>query len=70
MRNKGKNLGWIDEAQVFFENIKHELCEAPVLGMTTEQGIFMLDIEAFVVAFLRRLHQEQETGLEKLFFDP
>ena len=39
MRNKGKKFEWNDEAQVAFENIKRELCEAPVLGMPTEKGI-------------------------------
>ena len=38
MRNKGKKFEWNDEAQVAFENIKRELCEAPVLGMPTEKG--------------------------------
>ena len=38
MRNKGKKFTWTDEAQVSFENIKRELCEAPVLGMPTERG--------------------------------
>ena len=28
MRNKGKKFEWNDEAQVAFENIKRELCEA------------------------------------------
>ena len=28
MRNKGKKFTWTDEAQVSFENIKRELCEA------------------------------------------
>ena len=36
MRNKGKKFEWNDETQVAFENIKRELCEAPVLGMPTE----------------------------------
>ena len=35
MRNKGKKFEWNDEAQVAFENIKRELCEAPELGMPT-----------------------------------
>ena len=35
MRNKGEKFEWNDEAQVAFENIKRELCEAPVLGMPT-----------------------------------
>ena len=52
MRNKGKKFEWNDEAQVAFENIKRELCEAPVLGMPTE--------DASVVAISGILHQEQE----------
>ena len=39
MRNKGKKFEWSDEAQTAFENIKRELCEAPVLGMPTEKGM-------------------------------
>ena len=35
MRNKARKFTWTDEAQVRFENIKRELCEAPVLGMPT-----------------------------------
>ena len=41
MRNKGKKFEWNDEAQVAFENIKQELCEAPVLGMPTEKGMYV-----------------------------
>ena len=40
IRNKGKEFTWTDEAQVSFENIKRELCEAPFLGMPTEKGMF------------------------------
>ena len=36
--------------RVSFENIKRELCEAPVLGMPTEKGMFVLDTDASVVA--------------------
>ena len=43
MRNKGKKFRWTDETQVSFENIKREFCEAPVLGMPTEKGMFVLD---------------------------
>ena len=50
MRNKGKKFTWTDEAQLSFENIKRELCEAPVLGMPTEKGMFVLDTDASVVA--------------------
>ena len=60
MRNKGKKFTWTDEAQVSFENIKRELCEAPVLGMPTEKGMFVLDTDASVVATSGILHQEQE----------
>ena len=60
MRNKGKKLDWNDEAQVAFENIKRELCEAPVLGMPTEDGMYVLDTDASVVAISGLLHQEQE----------
>ena len=60
MRNKGKKFTWTDEAQVLFENIKRELCEAPVLGMPTEKGMFVLDTDASVVAISGILHQEQE----------
>ena len=59
MRNKGKKFTWTDEAQISFENIKRELCEAPVLGMPTEKGMFVLDTDASVVAISGILHQEQ-----------
>ena len=36
MRNKGKKFERTKKAQAAFENIKRELCEAPVLGMPTE----------------------------------
>ena len=60
MRNKGKKFEWNDEAQVAFENIKPELCEAPVLGMPAEDGMYVLDTDASVVAITGILHQEQE----------
>ena len=60
MINKGKKLSWTDEAQVSFENIKRELCEAPVLGTPTEKGMFVLDTDASVVAISSILHQGQE----------
>ena len=60
MRNKGKKFEWSDEAQTAFENIKRELCEAPVLGMPIEKGMFVLDTDASVVAISGILHQEQE----------
>ena len=60
MRNKGKEFERNDEAQVAFENIEGELCEAPVLGMPTEKGMYVLDTDASVVAISGILHQEQE----------
>ena len=60
MRNKGKKFTMTDEAKVSFENIKSELCEAPVLGMPKEKGMFVLDTDASVVAISGILHQEQE----------
>ena len=50
MRNKGKKFEWNEEAQAAFENIKRELSEAPVLGMPTEKGMYVLDTDASVVA--------------------
>ena len=58
--NKRKKFEWNDEAQVAFENIKRELCEAPVLGMPTAKGMYVLDTDASVVAISVILHQEQE----------
>ena len=60
MRDKGKKFEWNDEAQVAFENIKRKLCEALVLGMPTEKGMYVLDTDASVVAISGILHQEQE----------
>ena len=37
MRNKRKKFELNEENQAAFENIKRELCEAPVLGMPTEK---------------------------------
>ena len=60
MRNKGKKFEWNYEAHVAFENIKRELCEAPVLCMPTENGMYVLDTDASVIAISGILHQEQE----------
>ena len=60
MRNKGKKFEGNEEAQTAFENIKRELFEAPVLGMPTEKGMYVLDTVASVVAISRIMHQEQE----------
>ena len=60
MRNKGKKSEWNKEVQAAFENINRELCEAPVLGMPTEKGMYVLDTDATVVAISGILHQEKE----------
>ena len=60
MRNKGKHFYWTDEVHVSFENIKRKLCEAPVLGMPTEKGMFVRNTDASVFAISGKLHQEQE----------
>ena len=60
MGNKGKKFEWSDGDQTVFENLKWELCEAPVLGMPTEKGMYVLDTDASVVAISGILHQEQE----------
>ena len=73
MRTEGKKFEWNDEAQITFENTKRELCEAPVLCMPTEKGMYVLDTEASVVAISGILHQEQEwngrTALRPIAYD-
>ena len=59
MRNKCKKFTLNDEGQVSFENIKREVCQAPVLGVTTEKSMFVSDTDALVVAISVILHQEQ-----------
>ena len=68
MRNKGKKFTWTDEAQISFENIKRELCEAAVLGMPTEKEMLVLDTDASLVAISGNLHQEQEWNGRKLYW--
>ena len=58
MRNKGKKFELNEEAQAAFENIKRELCEAPVIGMSTKKGMYVLDTNASVVAISGILHQD------------
>ena len=58
MRHKGKK--WSNAAEESFQRIKKEFCEASVLGMPTEKGMYVLDTDASVVAISGVLHQEQE----------
>ena len=60
MRHKGKTFTWNNAAEESFQRIKKELCEAPVLGMPTEKGMYVLDTDASVVAISGILHQQQE----------
>ena len=62
MRHKGKKFKWNNAVEESFQRIKRELCEAPVLGMPTENGSYVLDTDARVVAISRILHQEQESN--------
>ena len=52
-----KKFVWNERAQEVFEKIKRELCEALVLGMPTEKGMYVLDTDASVVAISGILHQ-------------
>ena len=60
MRHKGKKFTWNIAAEESFQRIKKELCEAPVLGMPTEKGMYVLDTDASVLAISGILHQELE----------
>ena len=60
MRHKGKKLTWNYAAEESFERIKGELCEAVVLEMPKEKGLYVLDTDASVVPISGILHQEQE----------
>ena len=60
MRHKGKKFTWNNAAEESFQRIKKELCEAPVLVMPKEKGMFVLDTDASVVAISGILHQEKE----------
>ena len=51
---------WKNAAEESIQRIKKDLCEAPVLGMPTEKGMYVLDTDASVVAISGILHQEQE----------
>ena len=60
MRNKGEKFEWNERVQDAFDNIKRELCKAPVLGMPREKGMCVLDTDASVVAISGMRDQEQE----------
>ena len=58
MRHKSKKFTWNNAAEESFQRIKKELCEAPVLGMPTEKGMYMLDTDGSVVAISVILRQD------------
>ena len=60
MRHKGKKFTWNNAAEESFQRLRKELCEATVLGMPTEKGMYVLDTDASVVVISGILHQEQE----------
>ena len=67
MGNKGKKFEWNEKAQAAFENMKRELWKAPVLGMPTEKGMYVLDTDVSVVTISGTLHQEQEWNGRTVF---
>ena len=64
MRNKGKKFEWNEKAQAAFENIKRELCEAPVLSMLTEKCMYVLDTDASVIS---EYYIRSKNGIGELF---
>ena len=60
MRHKGKKFTWNNAAEEAFQRLKKEFCEAPVLGMPTEKGIYVRDTDVSVVAISGILRQEKE----------
>ena len=60
MRHKGKKFTWNNAAEDSFQKIKRELYEAPLLGMPTEKGVYVLDTDASVAAISGILHHELE----------
>ena len=59
MRNKEKR----------FECIKRYLCEAPVLGMPTGKGMYVLDTDASVVA-ISGIYIRSKNGIRELLSAP
>ena len=68
LRHKGKKFTWNNAAEESFQRIKKELCEAPVLGMPTEKGMYVLDTDASVVCNFwnppSRTRMERQDSLE------
>ena len=60
MRYRGKKFPWNNAVEKSFQRKKRELYEAPVLGMPTENGMYVLDTDASVVAISGTLHRESK----------
>ena len=58
MRHKVKKLTWKKAAEESFQRIEKELCEALMLGMPTEKGMYILDTDASVIAISGILRQD------------
>ena len=58
VRNKGDWV-WEEKHQECFEAMKETLIKAPVLGLPQEEGLFILDTDASLVAIAAVLSQQQ-----------
>ena len=63
MRHKGKKFTWKSRGRGIISKNKERSWKAPVLGMPTEEGMYLLDTYESVVATSGILHQE--TGVER-----
>ena len=57
--SKNRDFDWDREAQQAFEQLKHSLTTAPILGLPNDTGTFVLDTDASRVAISGILHQWQ-----------
>ena len=58
VRNKDDWI-WEEKHQECFEAMKETLIKAPVLGLPQEEGLFILDTDASLVAIAAVLSQQQ-----------
>ncbi|MCP4479053.1 MAG: hypothetical protein GY818_13290, partial [Planctomycetaceae bacterium] len=56
---KNTQIIWNDEANDAFEALKKAFTEPPVLALPSEEGLYILDTDASVVAIAGILHQNQ-----------
>ena len=60
LTRKGAPFVWTDHQQTLFEALKASLISAPILGLTTEDGRFLLDTDASLFAVGGVLNQIQD----------